>query len=169
MNTFGKVMKDPLMTTMGAQHIMTSVNYFWLQTKSYFEIIIWVQNMISSKSENIFEKNYDFDFLKSYFWKYFWLQMKSYFEIILFFENMTSIFWNHIIISKYDFDFGQIIKIKYFLTSPKSENKIKLFYDFDFLPTYFTLWFRKKTIMVPNNKITCSIEKCYNMLQLNML
>ena len=39
--------------------------------KKYFEKIICFQNMTSLKSENNFEKNYDFGILKTYFQKYF--------------------------------------------------------------------------------------------------
>ena len=54
--------------------------------KKYFEKIICFQNMTSLKSENNFEKNYDFGILKTYFQKYFRLRSEKYFEIIIFFS-----------------------------------------------------------------------------------
>ena len=96
---------------------MTSVKYFWLRMKKYFEKIIWFQNMTSSKSENNFEKKYDFGILKTYFQKYFWLRTEKYFEIIIFFQNMISSRSDQKIIFNSDFNFRQIIKLKYFLTS----------------------------------------------------
>ena len=101
----------------GAQNIMTSVKYFWLQMKKYFEKIICFQNMTSLKSENNFEKNYDFGILKTYFQKYFWLRSEKYFEVIIFSQNMISSKSDQKNIFYSDFNFCQIRKLKYFLTS----------------------------------------------------
>ena len=101
----------------GAQNIMTSVKYFWLHMKKYFEKIICFRNMTSLKSENNFEKKYDFGILKTYFQKYFWLRSEKYFEIIIFFQNMISSKSDQKNIFYSDFNFCQIRKLKYFLTS----------------------------------------------------
>ena len=111
----------------GAQNIMTSVKYFWLQMKKYFEKIICFQNMTSLKSENNFEKNYDFGILKTYFQKYFWLRSEKYFEIIIFFQNMISSKSDQKNIFYSDFNFCQIRKLKYFLTSIFSSQIRKIF------------------------------------------